>query len=70
MKDSVTIVIGDSITKSLDIKGLEAASNSRVVLTKAYCSVKDWKGARFPAKNHEDVLQKLLKVIFECSLEC
>ena len=52
------------MTKSLDIKGLEAASNSRVVLAKTYCSVKDWKGARFPAKNHEDVLQKVLKVIF------
>merc|ERR1711934_105411 len=56
VKDSVTVVIGDLLTKSLDIKGLEAASNSRVVLAKAYCSVKDWMGARFPAKNHEDVL--------------
>ena len=68
MKDSVTIGVGDSMTNSLDIKELEAAANSRVVLAKAHCSVKEWKGACFPAKNYEDVLRKVLKVIFEYSL--
>ena len=50
------------MTKSLDVRELEAAAGSRVVLVKAYCSVRNWKGERFPSKNHEDVLHKVLKV--------
>ena len=62
VEESVTLVAGDSMTKSLDIRELEAAAGSRVVLVKTYCSVKNWKGARFPSKNHEDVLHRVLKV--------
>ena len=56
-KQGVTLVVGDSMVKSLGIGALERATDSPVLLKKAYCSVRSYRRARYPLKNHEDVIE-------------
>ena len=58
------MVISDSMTKSLSVKALEDAAGHPVMVVKAYCSEKRWRGSQFPEGNHQDVFARALQVSF------
>ena len=62
-QEKVTLLIGDSMKKSLSIRGIEEAAQMSVVSRSAYCSVPDWEGAKFPDSSHEEILNKELSKV-------
>ena len=59
----VTLLIGDSMKKSLSLRALEEATQMAVVSKSAYCSVPEWDGAKFPESSHEENLPKELSKV-------
>ena len=58
------LIVGDSVTHNANLANIEKDTKSRVRTVKAHSSVRD-KRARWPEKNHADVVPKALKAVHE-----
>ena len=62
-QEELTLLIGDSMKKSLSLRAIEEASRMTVVAKSAHCSVPDWEGALFLESNHKENLRKELSKV-------